>query len=57
MDMIEYDIYCRALWQIPATLAVIDMDAMVREARERGDDSGLELILALRMVKEENHEP
>jgi hypothetical protein len=57
MDSITYDIYLRALWAVPAILAIIDMDAMLREARERGSDSDVELILALKMVKSENHEP
>ena len=57
MDSIDYDIYRRALWQIPTTLDAIDLDAMVREARDRGAENDLELILALRMVKGEHHEP
>jgi hypothetical protein len=57
MDSLDYEIFMRDLWTIPATLSVIDMDAMVREARDRGADSDLELILALRMVKGEEHQP
>jgi hypothetical protein len=57
MDCLEYQIYCQALWSIPAMLSVIDLDAMVREARDRGAESDLELILALRMIKGEEHQP
>jgi len=57
MDSIDYETYMRALWMVPVTLDTIDMDAMVREARRRGADSDLELILALRMVKGEEHIP
>lgn len=57
MDTISFDIYRRALWAVPAILSIIDMDAMLREARERGRDSDIDLILALRALKEERHEP
>lgn len=57
MDTLEFTIYLQALWAIPSILAVIDMDQMLRAAREHGRDSDIELILALRMVKEERHEP
>jgi hypothetical protein len=57
MDSISFGIYLRALWAIPAILSIIDMDAMLRQARENGSDPDVELILALRMLKEERHEP
>lgn len=57
MDTISYGVYLRALWAVPAILSIIDMDQMLRDARERGSDRDVELILALRMLKEERHEP
>ena len=57
MDTITYGVYLRALWAVPAILSIIDMDAMLRDARERGTDSDIDLILALRAIKGENHEP
>lgn len=57
MDSISFGIYLRALWAVPAILSIIDMDAMLRQARENGSDSDVDLILALRMVKSENHQP
>lgn len=57
MDSISFDIYRRALWAVPAILSIIDMDAMLRQARENGNERDVELILALRMLKEERHEP
>jgi hypothetical protein len=57
VDSITYGIYLRALWAVPAILSIIDMDAMLRQARENGSDSDVDLILALRMVKEEGHAP
>lgn len=57
MDILEYQIFMQALWTVPAMLSVIDLDAMVKEARERNADADLELILALRMIKGEEHQP
>jgi hypothetical protein len=57
VDTVTYSVYLRALWAIPSILSIIDMDQMLQAARERGQDSDIELILALRMVKEERHEP
>jgi hypothetical protein len=54
---LDYSIWLRALWGVPSLLSQIDMDAMVREARRRGSEADLELILALRMVKGEEHTP
>jgi hypothetical protein len=55
VDTITYDVYLRALWAVPSILEIIDMDEMVREARRRGGDANLDLILALRSLKEERH--
>lgn len=57
MDIVTYEIYMRALWAVPSILSIIDMDQMLREARERGSDRDVELILSLRMVKGEEHVP
>jgi hypothetical protein len=57
MDCVTYEIYLRALWAVPSILSIIDMDQMLRDARERGRDSDIDLILALRSLKEERHEP
>jgi hypothetical protein len=57
MDTIDFAIYLQALWTVPSILAAIDLDKMLRAAREWGRDSDVELILALRALKEERHEP
>lgn len=57
MDTISYNVYIRALWATISILSSIDMDEMLRQARTRGSDSDVDLILALRMVKEERHAP
>jgi hypothetical protein len=57
MDTIDFGICLQALWAMPAMLAVIDMDEMLRVARKWGSDRDVELILALRMIKEERHAP
>lgn len=55
MDLIEYDIFMRALRAVDTTLEVIDLDEMLATAIQTGHDSDVDLILAMRDVKEENH--
>jgi hypothetical protein len=55
MDQITFEVYRRALWAMPAILEAIDLDDMLVRAREWGSETDIDLILALRSVKGEQH--
>jgi hypothetical protein len=57
VDQTAFGIYLRALWATISILEMIDMNEMLHTARRIGSDGDVDLILALRSLKEERHVP